>query len=65
MPIAICRTCGKEVTWRNQRGTRLRDLRCYCGGTIRQRTPEEIQAATESSWRAFQEQEQRKEGGVN
>ena len=49
MPTAICITCGKENQWRNQRGVRLADLRCYhknpdgtrCGGKLRQRTKEE------------------------
>lgn len=34
MPTAIC-DCGKVRHWRNQRGTRLADLRCECGRPLR------------------------------
>jgi hypothetical protein len=37
MPTAIC-SCGKLTHWRNQRGTRLADLRCACGQPVRRAT---------------------------
>lgn len=44
MPEAICE-CGHRAHWRNQRGTRLKDLRCReCGGQLRRLTWEEAQA---------------------
>ncbi len=35
MPTAICEDCQKEHHWRAQRGARLADLRCECGGRLR------------------------------
>lgn len=35
MPEAVCLTCGDCRHWRNQRGVRLADLRCKCGGQLR------------------------------
>ena len=35
MPNAVCQSCGKVVHWRNQRGVRLADYRCRCGGTYK------------------------------
>lgn len=34
MSYANCSSCGKEVYWRAQRGVRLADLRCGCGGAL-------------------------------
>jgi hypothetical protein len=34
MPTAICTTCNKSHHWRNQRGARLADMRCVCGGKL-------------------------------
>lgn len=34
MPMAICTTCDTPLYWRNQRGARLADMRCYCGGQV-------------------------------
>jgi hypothetical protein len=35
MPTAICTTCRVSQHWRNQRGVRLSDLRCACGGKLK------------------------------
>lgn len=42
MPYAVCLSCGKRVPWRNQRGVRLKDLHCQCGGSLRKKTVDEI-----------------------
>jgi hypothetical protein len=34
MPTAICTFCQTTQRWTNQRGTRLSDLRCTCGGAF-------------------------------
>jgi hypothetical protein len=39
MPAAICRECGGTVGWRNQRGSRLADARCHCGGKLQRARP--------------------------
>lgn len=53
MPVAICKSCGKRKHWRNQRGTRLKDIRCECGGELRRRTTEEIDADAKASWEEY------------
>lgn len=35
MATAICLQCGSPKHWRAQRGRRLADLRCACGGSLR------------------------------
>jgi hypothetical protein len=35
MAHARCIECGKVVSWRAQRGSRLTDLRCSCGGELK------------------------------
>lgn len=35
MPTVICEDCQKEHHWRAQRGARLADQRCECGGRLR------------------------------
>lgn len=35
MAWATCNDCGSKVHWSAKRGTRLADLRCRCGGTLR------------------------------
>lgn len=35
MPTATCQVCGREISYRNTRGTRLADYRCRCGGELR------------------------------
>ena len=35
MPTAICATCNQVTHWRNQRGARLADMRCTCGGCLK------------------------------
>src|SRR5215510_3119510 len=35
MPTAICATCNQVTHWRNQRGARLADMRCMCGGCLK------------------------------
>ncbi len=32
MPTAICKACSTTRPWSNQRGTKLSDMRCNCGG---------------------------------
>lgn len=35
MPTAMCLKCQRAIRWRNQRGTRLADLRCpQCGSGL-------------------------------
>lgn len=34
MAWAVCRVCGTERSWRAQRGARLADVRCACGGVL-------------------------------
>jgi hypothetical protein len=34
MPTAICKACGHTRSWRNQRGVRLADMACGCGGAL-------------------------------
>jgi hypothetical protein len=54
MPYAVCCNCGKRVPWRNQRGVRLKDLRCQCGGPLRKKTHAEIEAdnnLSRNEWR--------------
>lgn len=38
MAYANCASCGKEIYWRAQRGVRLVDIRCSCGGELRGKT---------------------------
>lgn len=38
MASATCKACAKEVYWRAQRGVRLADLRCQCGGELQGKT---------------------------
>jgi hypothetical protein len=38
MPAAICTTCNQVSHWRNQRGVRLADLKCRCGGELKSAT---------------------------
>ena len=35
MPTAICATCNQITHWRNQRGARLANMRCTCGGCLK------------------------------
>jgi hypothetical protein len=35
MPTAICTTCNELHHWRNQRGMRLAEMRCKCGGELK------------------------------
>lgn len=38
MPAAICQNCGKEIHYRNPRGTKLAAMRCdACGGGLKQK----------------------------
>ena len=45
MSNATCIECGAQVAWRSQRGSRLSDLRCRCGGKLRARRDEDIALA--------------------
>jgi hypothetical protein len=38
MPTAICTTCGETIRWRNQRGVKIADFKCQCGGAYRAAT---------------------------
>lgn len=51
MPTAKCKNCGKEIHWRNQRGNRLSDYTCECGGkfgreTVPNRGPSKTKGTT-------------------
>jgi len=35
MPTAICASCNQITHWRNQRGARLADMGCHCGGRLK------------------------------
>ncbi len=37
MPDAICKTCGRTTYWRAQRGAKLANFKCKCGGDLRRR----------------------------
>lgn len=37
MPDAICKVCGETTYWRAQRGTRLADYKCKCGGELKRK----------------------------
>jgi hypothetical protein len=36
MAIAICSVCSKLKAWRAYKGARLKDIRCECGGELKQ-----------------------------
>ena len=38
MAWAICKACGRREHWRAQRGERLADRRCQCGGELGAKT---------------------------
>jgi hypothetical protein len=38
MAWAICKACGRRKHWRAQRGQRLADRRCQCGGKLTAKT---------------------------
>ena len=44
---AICKKCDNLIWWHAYRGTKLKNLRCICGGELRKNTEEEWRRYTE------------------
>lgn len=53
MPQAVCEKCGKTLDWRNQRGVRLADFTCPCGGKFR-RPPHAAKRPYTHGWCVYQ-----------
>jgi hypothetical protein len=37
--VCVCRTCGRLSNWAQEKGTRLADRPCRCGGRLKRTTP--------------------------